>query len=253
MSRSLANKVALVTGASSGIGRAISEALAVEGAGLCLVGRRLGVLNSLAKRLRERAGPIQVFQADLTVSEDVHRLARSLRKQPGKLDLLIHAAGTISMARIEASDPDDFDAQYFCNARAPYHLTRAVLPLLRRSRGQVVFLNSTAGLSAPANLGAYAASKHALKAIADSLRQEVNAEGIRVLSVFLGRTATPMQKKVFRCERRSYRGALLIQPEDVARVLIPLVCLPPTTEVTDITLRPLIKSSILNAMANLWF
>jgi NADP-dependent 3-hydroxy acid dehydrogenase YdfG len=121
-------------------------------------------------------------------------------------------------------------------------LTQRLLPLLATSCGQVVFINSSAGLMAkrPA-VGQYAATKHALKAIADSLREEVNPKGIRVLTVYLGRTATPMQEALYRQEGKIYHPEVLMQPEDVASVVVHSLMLPRTAEVTDISIRPMSK------------
>jgi NADP-dependent 3-hydroxy acid dehydrogenase YdfG len=118
-------------------------------------------------------------------------------------------------------------------------LTRLCLPALRASHGQVVFVNSTQGIAAGRGVGAYAASKHALRALADSLRQEVNADGVRVLSVYPGRTATPLQAAVFAAEGRAYAPEALMQPEDVAAMVLAAVTLPRTAEVTEIMMRPM--------------
>jgi short-subunit dehydrogenase len=136
---------------------------------------------------------------------------------------------------------EDFDQQYRINVRAPYVLTQALLPMLRSRPGQIVFINSSVGLRAKANVGQYAATKHALKAIADSLRDEVNKEGIRVLSVFLGRTATPMQAAIHEMEGRAYHAERLMQSDDVAAMVINALNLPRSAEVTDISIRPLRK------------
>ena len=88
----------------------------------------------------------------------------------------------------------------------------------------------------------YAATKHALKGLADGLRQEVNAFGVRVISVFPGRTATPLQASLFELEGRQYVPKRLLQPEDVAAMVVQALALPPTAEVTDILIRPAIKS-----------
>jgi NADP-dependent 3-hydroxy acid dehydrogenase YdfG len=106
-----------------------------------------------------------------------------------------------------------------------------------------VFINSSAGLGAKAGVGQYAASKHALKAIADSLRAEVNALGLRVLSVFPGRTASPMQAAVHALEGKAYHPESLLQPQDVAAVVLNALSLPRSAEVTDISIRPLVKSN----------
>jgi NADP-dependent 3-hydroxy acid dehydrogenase YdfG len=234
--------MALVTGASSGVGRAIALALAEQGAALALVGRRLEALQAVAASVRATAAPPRCYRVDLTVDDDVLQLAAQLQREFGALDLLIHSAGVIVNGPLERAAVADFDRQYRLNVRAPYLLTQAVLPLLKARRGQIVFINSTVGLQAVAQAGQYAATKHALRAIADSLRAEVNAAGVRVLSVFLGRTATPMQAALCRAEGRAYHPELLIQPEDVALVVLNALCVPRTAEVTDIHLRPMIKS-----------
>ena len=161
----------------------------------------------------------------------------------GGIDILIHSAGFISLNSLENASLEDFDRHYRINVRGPYALTQAMLPILRARRGQIVFINSSIGvMNAKAKLSQYAATKHALKAIADSLREEVNAEGIRVLSVYPGRTATPMQAAVYEIEGRDYNPKRLMQPEDVANIVVSTLSLPRTVEVTYIMIRPFIKS-----------
>ena len=113
--------------------------------------------------------------------------------------------------------------------------------MLKSRRGQIVFINSSLGLASKAEAGQYAAAKHALKALADSLRDEVNADAVRVLSVFPGRTATPMQAALYAKEGKAYHPEVLLQPEDVAAVVINALTLPRTAEVTEIRIRPLKK------------
>jgi NADP-dependent 3-hydroxy acid dehydrogenase YdfG len=232
-------QIAVVTGASSGIGQAIAMGLAVQGVTLCLVGRRMETLEAVAGRAQVSARHVRSYQADLTRDKDIQELTARLQQDFGSIDMLIHSAGAIARGRIEIAPVEDFDRQYRTNVRAPYLLTQASLPLLRARRGQIVFINSSVGLTAKADVAQYAATKHALKAIADSLRAEVNADGMRVLSVFLGRTASPMQAAVHEDEDRTYRPEQLLQPEDVATVVIQVLALPRTAEVTDIQIRPL--------------
>ncbi len=240
MNASFTGRFAVVTGASSGIGEAISVALADAGCGLCIVGRRKDRLSALAGRL-PRNIDVQVVEADLAVASDLARVAAAVNERPGRLDLLVHAAGTIAEGPVETGSTAAFDAQFACNVRAPYLLTQSLLPHLRAARGQVVFLNSTTGLRGKAGVAAYSASKHALKGLADSLRDEVNADGVRVLSLYLGRTDTPMQQELSRVQGVPYDGSRFLRPEDVAAVLLPMLQLPASAEVTDLTLRPLRK------------
>jgi short-subunit dehydrogenase len=183
-----------------------------------------------------------VYRADLSLDEDLDRLRVALQRDVSHIDLLVHSAGVHAMGSFSTSCVDTLDWQYRVNVRAPYVLTQALLPRLIERRGQVVFINSSAGLAAKANVGQYAATKHALKALADSLRDEVNAAGVRVLSVYPGRTASTMQKAIFKLEGREYVPERLMQPEDVAEVVLAALLLPATAEVTDINVRPLAKA-----------
>jgi len=114
--------------------------------------------------------------------------------------------------------------------------------LLYDSPSKVVFINSSAALSAPALNSAYAASKAALRAFADSLRAEINVDGVRVLSVFPGRTATSMQKAIYAEEGRTYRPRQLLQPLDVAEAVLGMLQLPRSAELTELHLRPTLRS-----------
>jgi NADP-dependent 3-hydroxy acid dehydrogenase YdfG len=239
----LSGQIALVTGASQGIGKAIALELAAAGAGLCVVGRELQKLEAVGEKARVTTRQVFTYRADLVVDGDLQELCSGVTHDVGRLDILVHCAGLYARAPIEQASPEEFDALYRANVRAPYALTRSLLPLLRAARGQVVFINSSVGLQARAKVGQYAATQHALKAIADSLRQEVNEEGVRVLSVYPGRTATPRQAIIFQMEGRHYEPRLLMQPEDVASMVVHALCLPRTAEVTEISIRPMKKVS----------
>jgi NADP-dependent 3-hydroxy acid dehydrogenase YdfG len=238
----LENQVAVVTGASSGIGKAIALGLAAQGASLCLVGRKLETLQSVANVANGKASRSYCYQADLSVDGELQELIAGIQRDVDSVDILVHGAGVIWLGPLEAATAEQMDGHYRTNLRAPYLLTQGLLPAIKSRRGQILFLNSSAGLTAKANAGQYAASKHALKAVADSLREEVNPSGVRVLSLFLGRTASPMQAAVHAMEARTYRPELLMQPEDVAAVVIHALTLPRSIEITEISMRPLLKS-----------
>jgi NAD(P)-dependent dehydrogenase (short-subunit alcohol dehydrogenase family) len=237
----LEGQIGLVTGASSGIGRAVALSLAAQGVQLGVVGRDLETLATVATTARGSGVRVQGYHADFTKDEDITRLASRLRQDFGHIDILVHSAGIHTFGRVATVPVEEFDRQYQVNVRAPYVLTQTLLPMFRPHRGQIVFVNSSVGLYARANVGQYAATKHALKAVADSLRDEVNPEGLRVLSVFLGRTATPLQAIIHQKEGRSYHPERLIQPKDVAAVVLNALSLPWTAEVTEIKIRPFLK------------
>lgn len=238
----LENQVAVVTGASSGIGRAIAIALAAQGANLCLVGRKLDTLRAVAGAAEGEASRHRCYQADLAIDGQVDKLIADIKRDLRSVDILVHSAGVIWLGPLEAATADQLDGHYKTNVRAPYLLTQGLLPALKSAQGQIVFVNSSAGLLARANAGQYAASKHALKAVADSVREEVNPAGVRVLSLFLGRTASPMQASVHAMEGKAYHPELLMQPEDVAAVALHALTLPRSVEVTDINMRSRLKS-----------
>jgi NADP-dependent 3-hydroxy acid dehydrogenase YdfG len=239
----IVNRVAVVSGASSGIGKAIALSLAQEGARVCLVGRNLDKLRAVVDCAPQFSKNMSTYQVDLGVDEDINALARNIQKTFGGRDILIHSAGVIALGAMAKACIKDFDYQYRINVRAAYLLTQVFLPTLKCRYGQVVYINSSAGLTARGGAGQYAATKHALKAIADSLREEVNTNGVRVLSVYSGRTASPMQEAVCAAENKAYQPEYLMQPNDVASVVMAALKLPYTAELTDINIRPLKKST----------
>lgn len=236
----LAGKVALITGAGSGIGRAIAIDLARRGAVVCVVGRGR---TALEETIGQFADPSRgrAYAADVTDDAAVARLVHQVKGDTGGLDILIHSAAAYFQGSLETSPVEELDTQYRVNLRAPYVLTQAALAMLKARRGQIIFINSSTGLVARAQVTAYAATKHGLKGLADSLRQELIGTGVRVVSVYPGQTATPMQEKRYGYEGRAYVPENLIQPEDVAELVGTVVCLPPTAEVTDLQVRPAIK------------
>ncbi len=243
MGEILTGQTALVTGASSGIGRAIAVGLARNGASVCLLGRdepRLRMTTNLASRTVSK---VRIYRADFSSKQDLSRVVLRLQQDVRRLHILVHAAGEIAVGDILSSTATSFDLQYRVNLRAPYVLTHSLLPQLTICQGQVVFINSSMGVQTKANVSQYAATKHGLKAMADTLRQEVNDKEVRVLSVFAGQTASAMQEKLYRQAKRPYDPKSLLQPEDIASMVISALVLPRTAEVTDIHVRPLKKGA----------
>lgn len=233
----------VVTGASSGIGRAVAVSLAQAGAYVYAIGRNQARLDKLVEEVAELEGHIVAVLADLEQDADIERAVEQILTATDRVDVLVHSAGTIELGTVGSATIHELDSQYRVNLRAPVALTQALLPALRRARGQVVFVNSSAALRASATNVLYAATKAALKAFANGLREHVNPDGVRVISIFTGRTATPMQEVVHEFEGRPYRPELLLQPEDVAEVVLETLALPMNAEVTDVNVRPMQKST----------
>jgi NADP-dependent 3-hydroxy acid dehydrogenase YdfG len=238
----LRGRTALVTGASGGIGGAITVRLAACGVRLCAVGRDRGRLDDTIRAVRGSAAgedvPVVGVTADLTDPGRVRELADEVVRELGVLDILVHAAGSYERGALEMADVTALDELYWTNVRVPYELTQATLAALARRQGDIVFINSTQGLSATGGLGGYAATQHAMRAVSESLRAEVNSRGVRVGIIHLGRTATALQKGVFAAEERAYTPELLIQPEDVADAVVSAVSLPKRAQITSLTLLP---------------
>lgn len=231
LQESLSGATAMVSGASGGIGRAVALALAEAGvARLVLLGRDPARLAKLAVEVAAAGAVADAETPDLAEGE--------LPRFPDRLDLLVHAIGAHGRAPVSGTDALTADLMWSVNARAPLLLTRAALPALEAAAGTVVFVNSTQGLAASGTAAAYAASKHALRAIADSLRIEAGPRGVRVTSLFPGRTDTPMQRALLAQEGRTPDPARLLAPEDVASMVLAVAALPHRAEVTELVLRP---------------
>jgi short-subunit dehydrogenase len=239
MRRSLSGVGAVVTGASSGIGRAVAHALARQGARLGLVLRHEAGLARAAHDWPDGAAKPQPLLANLADDEAIEGLAVLIASRMGQVGVLVHCAGTIALGRFLELPAQALDEQYRLNVRAPFLLTQRLLPAIIAARGQIVFVNSSAGLVARAGVSQYAATKHALKALADSLREEVHVEGVRVISVYPGRTATPMQEAVRRMEGQSYEPDRYLAPEDVAAAIVDALTMPDRAEVKDVSIRPM--------------
>jgi NAD(P)-dependent dehydrogenase (short-subunit alcohol dehydrogenase family) len=231
---------AIVTGGGGGIGRAIARALVREGATVWVVGRTSGPLSETIAGCGSHA---RAYPADLTDDAEVDRLVEAASGEFGRVDILVHSAGTIGHGAVADSPVEGLDAQYRSNVRLPYRVTQAMLPLLRKKPGQIVFVNSSiVSGGARANVSQFASSQHAVRAFADTLRQEVNGDGIRVLCVYPGRTATSRQERLYSKEGKPYKPELLLQPEDIATMVVTALALADTAEVTDISIRPMRKS-----------
>ena len=225
------NKRALVTGASSGIGQAIALALAAEGAHI----------HAVARNWPEPPADWQLHNADFTVEADVKRLAAEVSASKAPLDLMIHCAGVLEIGAVAEFSLAQLDKMYQVNVRAPFLLTQLLLPDLTKSSGQIVFMNSSAAIAPNAALAGYSSTKAALKLVADCLRLEVNASGVRVMSVYPGKTASAMQQRAHELADKTYDAANLMQPEDVAQMVISALALPKTAEMTDLHIRPMKK------------
>jgi NADP-dependent 3-hydroxy acid dehydrogenase YdfG len=217
---------ALITGAGGGIGAAIAEALAPTHT-LLLAGRPSARLDSVAERLGATTWPM-----DLTDPDDIEAAAEVL----AELDVLVHNAGVAFPGRVAESTPEQWRATFEVNVTGAVALTCALLPALRAVRGQVIFINSGAGMNASPGLASYSASKFALRAFADSLRTDEPL--LRVTSIHPGRVDTEMQRDLVAYEGRDYNPADFLTPHTVAGVVATVVATPADAHTHEVVIRP---------------
>jgi NADP-dependent 3-hydroxy acid dehydrogenase YdfG len=217
---------ALITGAGGGIGAAIAEALAPTHT-LLLAGRPSARLDSVAERLGATTWPM-----DLTDPDGIEAAAEVL----AELDVLVHNAGVSFPGRVAESTPEQWRATFEVNVTGAVALTCALLPALRAARGQVIFINSGAGMNASPGLASYSASKFALRAFADSLRTDEPL--LRVTSIHPGRVDTEMQRDLVAYEGRDYNPADFLTPHTVAGVVATVVATPADAHTHEVVIRP---------------
>lgn len=235
----LKEQIAVVTGASSGIGKACCYALAKQGISVYLLGRNISNLKKIETDIKKFTTASKAIQVDLFNDEEIYQAVNLIANECSDVDILVHSAGVYSVGKVIEASVQEFDNQYKINVRAPYLLTQKILPLMKKNKGQIIYINSTVAMLAKSNLSQYCATKSALKSFADSLRNEINSDGIRVLSIYPGRTATPMQEKVCKQEGIPYNETKMVRPEQVAELLVTSLKMPRNAEITDITLRPM--------------
>jgi NADP-dependent 3-hydroxy acid dehydrogenase YdfG len=218
----------LVTGASGGIGSAVADVLATSGHQVIALARDADGLDRL------RSDGVKVIASDLA---DVTALPAVVR-DVDHLDALIHCAGVSPVASVEDTDPEIWQNALTVNVAAAAELTRLLLPALRRSRGHVIFVNASPGIRAVPRWAAFVGSKAALRELADSLRFEEAAHGVRVTSVYPAGTATERLRSIRMAFGRPYEPARCIQPVSLAEMIAWVLAAPSDSYVTELSVHP---------------
>jgi 3-oxoacyl-[acyl-carrier protein] reductase len=227
---SLAGKIALVTGAGRGIGRAIAIALAKTGCEVCITARSMGQLHDVQKEISSFGGVAQPIQADLTRDEDLQTLVRSC----GTIDFLINNAGWGKRATVVRAKIEDWDQTLRLNLRAPMILAQRLLPaMIEKGEGAVINIGSVSGKTGEAEGAAYSASKFGLIGFTQSLYEEVREHGIKVAVILPGFVDTSMIPPVKHLDRSK-----MIQADDVAQAVQFVLAAPATSCPVEITIRP---------------
>ncbi|MGY1607193.1 MULTISPECIES: SDR family NAD(P)-dependent oxidoreductase [unclassified Geodermatophilus] len=242
--RPLSGRVALVTGASSGIGEATAVALARAGAAVAIGARRADRLEALAGRLRDDGARVLTLDLDVTDETACRDAVDRTREGLGGLDVLVNNAGVMLLGTIVGADVEDWRRMLSTNVLGLMYLTHAAIDgMLEQGSGDVVNVSSVAGRTARKGAGVYNASKWAVNAFSESLRQEVTTRGVRVSLVEPGAVATELTDHITQPEakaatQRMVGGMTPLQAADVARAIVYVVSQPPHVAVNEVLVRP---------------
>jgi NAD(P)-dependent dehydrogenase (short-subunit alcohol dehydrogenase family) len=220
MQRRLAGQVAIVTGASRGIGRAISVALAKEGATVVLAARSIPKLRETAQQVTQAGGKAEIVVTDLTEEKAIKNLVKVTSKKFGRLDILVNNAGITHSAKLQETKTKDWDRCFLVNSRAPFLLCREALPLLQKAEAAcIINISSVVSVKGYPLQSAYTASKHAIRGMTISLAEELKDTNIRVHLLCPGGVDTELIPRV----RPDLKREDLMQPEEIAELVIYLV------------------------------
>ena len=220
MAGKLADKIAIVTGASRGIGRAICIALAGEGATIVLVARSLPKLQEAAELVKQTGGKAEIIPTDLLLEDSIKDLVKAVEKKFGRLDILVNNAGITHSSKFEETKTQDWLRCLQVNATAPFILCRDALPLLRKSpTSYIINISSVVGVKGYPLQSAYTASKHAVRGMTISLAEELNATNVRVHLICPGGVDTELIPRV----RPDLKSEDLMRPEEIAELVLYLV------------------------------
>lgn len=244
MAQQLHDKVALVSGASSGIGAATAVALAAEGAAVAIGARRADRLEALKATLEADGTTVLVLDLDVTDEASCRSAVERTVAELGGLDVLVNNAGVMLLGPIVGADTEDWRRMLETNVLGLMHLTHAALPhMVEQGSGDVVQVSSVAGRVARLGSGAYNASKFAVNAFSESLRQEVTGKGVRVTMVEPGAVATELQSHITHADTKAGIERWIadmrpLQADDVARAVVYAVTQPSHVSINEILIRP---------------
>jgi short-subunit dehydrogenase len=218
-------KVAIITGSSAGIGKALAIALGERGAGIVLNGRNEQKLESTRGALAEQGLRVVAVPGDVSNYEDCRRLVRRAVDHFGKIDILINNAGLAMEGEVEHLHPDTLKKIVEVNFLGAAYITQLAIPHIRATQGNILFISSLAGIHGLPGFSAYSASKMALSALAESLKIELNGTGVHVGVAYVGFTENDPNKTIYRAdgqlETLPRRQNVKVTPvEKVARRLI---------------------------------
>jgi NADP-dependent 3-hydroxy acid dehydrogenase YdfG len=243
MNNNIAGKVVVITGASSGLGEAAARLLSAESASLVLGARRADRLQLLADELNRDGGKAVAVATDVAHREQVKLLVDTAVQKFGRVDVMINNAGIMPRAPLERLTIDDWDRTIDVNIKGVLYGIAAALPhMIRQKSGQMIFVSSVAGHKIGPDFAVYAATKHAVRALAEGLRQEVKPYNIRTTIISPGAVATELPNSITEtdvAERiRQYYSEIAIPAESFAHAVAFAMSQPQEVDVNEILFRP---------------
>lgn len=238
------NKVALITGASSGIGETTAYALAAAGFRVVVAARREDRLAALVEKIAQAGGEAFPVVADVTDEDQVGRMVHDAHEHWGRIDVLVNNAGLMLLGPIAGANTDDWRRMIETNLLGLLYATHQVLPIMKaQGSGHIVNISSLAGRIARAGSGVYNATKWGVGALSESLRQECVKDHIRITVIEPGLVATDLATHITNPQARENALNRLnaiesLQAEDVARAIVYAVTQPPHVNVNEILMRP---------------
>jgi len=230
----LEGKVAIVTGAGRGVGKAISVSLAKAGCRVVLAARTRDQVEAVQKEILSQGGDALGVPTDLTADEDIQRLVEESQAKWGAVDILINNAGWGKRAPVVGASLTDWDQTFRLNLRAPMVLAKALLPkMIAKREGAVINIGSVSGKTGEANGAAYSASKFGLIGFTQSLYEEVREHSIKVAVILPGFVDTPLIPP-----NRQLDRSKMIQADDIAQTVLFVLTSPATCCPVEITVRP---------------
>lgn len=241
----LSGKVAVVTGASSGIGEATARALDAEGAAVVLVARRRDRLDALAEAIRHEGGQAHVVAADLSDPAQARDAVAQAVSAFGRLDILVNNAGLMLLGPVADADPTDWHRMMDLNVLTLMHATQAAVQVMQgQGSGHIVNISSVSGRGAGPTSAGYSATKWAVGGFSEGLRQEVRLLGIRVTVIEPGVVATELTDHITHTATKdAYEGRIKqmtpLEAEDIAAAVVYATTQPQRVNVNEILIRPL--------------
>ncbi len=243
MTKKLAGKVALVTGASSGIGEATALALAAEGASVAIAARRLDRLEDLARRIQDNGGKVMAIALDVAEEEQVNKAIETIQSKLGRIDILVNNAGVMLLSAVDGADTKEWRQMVDVNLLGLMYATHAVLPVMKnQGGGHIVNISSVAGRFSFNNCAVYNATKFGVNGFSDALRQEVSRDKIRVTIVEPGVVDTELTthittKEIMEREQKRLQTITALQSDDIADAIVYAVTQKPHVNVNEILVR----------------